>query len=100
MLAKLPKELYASKSEQAKSYYPPMMKTEIWQVPAVKVADRIHNLRTMNVWSEEKQEKYRQEARDYFFDLAKSLEKKNILNGKDFFIKLEEEIIKSRIATT
>lgn len=96
MLAKLPKESYSSKDEQLNQYFDPMFKTKIWQVLPVKIADRIHNLRTMNeVWTEERQEKYRDEARDYFFDLANALQKFDSELGKNFYDKLENEIHKS-----
>ncbi|MCI5051005.1 MAG: HD domain-containing protein [Candidatus Pacebacteria bacterium] len=96
MLSKLPKESYSSKEEQLAQYFGSMLETKIWQVLAVKVADRIHNLRTMNeVWDDDKKERYRNEAREYFFDLTKALIRFDPILGNDLNNILENEIHKS-----
>jgi (p)ppGpp synthase/HD superfamily hydrolase len=44
-----------------------------WQVLVIKLADRIHNLETLDAFTPEKQERYRQETRRYFYHLADRL---------------------------
>ena len=63
LLSKVPKE----------GYHERLAACGIWEVLLVKLCDRIHNLRTLNVCDKKKQKKYLQETKALYVPLADAL---------------------------
>lgn len=60
--------------EKGVDYYARLSSCGIWQVFLVKLADRLHNVRSLNGTSPEKQKKYRDETRALYLPLCDKLE--------------------------
>ncbi len=56
-------------------YFLRLMRTRKWRAKLIKLADRLHNMRTLEHRSRKKQQEQVEETRAYFFDLCDSLEK-------------------------
>lgn len=67
---------FVSKDENSKEiFFPRLFSCNQWRPMIVKIADRIHNMRTLNVCSVEKQKKQVKETREYYFQLCDIVEK-------------------------
>lgn len=70
-LAKPDKSKMSSDKDSFLKFYMTQVVKSGWETSLIKIADRMHNLRTMNThWDAERQEKYRVEARTYFQPLV------------------------------
>jgi guanosine-3',5'-bis(diphosphate) 3'-pyrophosphohydrolase len=67
---------FVSKDEYSKdNFFPRLFICAQWRPMIVKLADRIHNMRTLNECSTEKQRKQVKETREYYFKLCNIVEK-------------------------
>lgn len=67
---------FVSKDENSKGiFFPRLFGCGQWRPMIVKLADRIHNLRTLEECSSEKKKKQVKETREYYFELCDIAEK-------------------------
>jgi len=71
-LSKPDETKFANKEECLRFYFNYQLKEAGWQVCLIKIADRIHNLRTMSSgkWTPERKRAYINETNDYFWGLV------------------------------
>ena len=67
---------FVSKDEHSKEIFMPRLKNcDDWRAILLKLADRIHNMRTLNKCTREKQARQVEETREHFFELCDVLDK-------------------------